>query len=59
MADDPQRARTTAKPADKVISYEFLVEIEVKTPVLDEKRLAKLVDDRFERLAATLKNRGK
>ena len=59
MADGPQRSRVTDKAAEKVISYDFRVEIEVKTPVLDEKRLSKLIDDRFERLASTLKNRGR
>jgi len=59
MADDQPRPRVTEKPAEKVITYDFKVDIEVKTPLLDEKRLSKLIDDRFQRLATALQNRAR
>jgi hypothetical protein len=51
----PQRATTHADEHEVVI-YDFHIEIDVKAPVLDEKRLQKIIDDRLQRITASLAN---
>lgn len=51
----PQRVTTHGDDHDVVI-YDFHVEIEVKASALDEKRLQKLIDERLQRISASLAN---
>lgn len=51
----PERVTTHGDDHDVVI-YDFHVEIEVKAAALDEKRVQKLIDDRLQRLSASLTN---
>jgi uncharacterized OsmC-like protein len=51
----PQRV-TTRADEHEVVVYDFHIEIDVKAPVIDEKRLQKIIDDRIQRLTASLSN---
>ena len=51
----PQRA--TVNDGDgQLVVYDFHIDIEVKTPSLDEKRLQQLIDERIRLLAQQLRN---
>ena len=61
MADPQPRPQAVKiqKAGEQVITYAFHVDIQVKTAVVDEKRLSQLIDDRIRRLASTLQNRAR
>ncbi len=58
MTDPQTRPQRTSTRADEheVVMYDFHIEIDVKAPLLDEKRLQKIIDDRLARITASLAN---
>ncbi len=58
MTDPVKRPERTTTRADEheVVIYDFHIDIDVKAPVLDEKQLQKIIDDRLHRIAIGLTN---
>jgi hypothetical protein len=51
----PARARSGQGDHER-IDYNFRVEIVVRLPAIDDKRVRQIVDEEFQRLTAAIKN---
>jgi hypothetical protein len=56
MGDPQVRPQRATVNDGELVVYDFHIDIEVKTPSLDEKRLQQLIDERIRLLAQQLRN---
>ncbi|HEY0993208.1 MAG TPA: hypothetical protein VGD80_39415 [Kofleriaceae bacterium] len=58
MTDDPKRPDRSVRSSEghETIEYRFAVEIFVRQPPLDEKRVRELIDAELARLGTAIKN---